>query len=470
MGINRWVGIISMVLLVGTFGLDLLTPQNLVLAILYNIPIALSTLVFSRRLTLGITAMALLANLLAGFFNAGLARSFDPVALGNRVLAALSFFLIALLSLQTARASAQAVEAKTEEEKIRLERLLRRIVEELSSSFTPELLLGHTCKLFQVLLQADGVAVMGDKPLYQWPLDWAIPPDLPSTKSITKTLWSGRSHLLAPLKPQMMLVIQNPRLTRVELVVEEIMPTLQALLGKAELFERTQLQQSEISQRNRVIGDLVYAFSHDVRTPLMANVLNMKLALEGAYGELPEAYLQTLRNGLESNEEMVKLAESLMLIARLESGPIEVPSARLDLALIIHEAMERLGNLYQERGIRLEYNGLQHLEILGREGELKRLMKNLLDNAAKFAPQGTVVWVSLGSKDQKAIIEVADQGKGVSKEVQKHLFLRFSGSREGGGSGLGLYLCKQIALAHGGDIRYQENPGGGSLFQVELPL
>lgn len=160
----------------------------------------------------------------------------------------------------------------------------------------------------------------------------------------------------------------------------------------------------------------------------------------------------------------------LLLLAQLESGEALPPKRPVDLARLVREGVERLEGLWRERRLGIRVSAPERLEILGREGDVRRMLQNLLDNAAKFAPPESEVEVRLERVGDRAVLEVADRGPGIPPEARERLFTRFSSHRAGGGKGLGLYLARQIAQSHGGSIRYLERPGGGSLFRVELPL
>ncbi|MDX2005219.1 MAG: HAMP domain-containing sensor histidine kinase [Meiothermus sp.] len=479
MGFSLWpLGLLSAALVGAVFVGDVLTPQALVFAILYNVPIALTALAFSRRLTVGMTLLALLANVAAGVTNAQQGGEPDMTAALNRALAALSFFLVAFLSLQAAQSTLRLSEVQAEERRTRRERQLRQLVEDLSGPLTPQELLEKTARLLKNFLEADTVAVMGlsggrwGERVYAAPKDWQAPAEVPtaSQKAVRETLLDARVYLLGQLRPNLVLLLQHPRLEESQRLLSELIPALQALLGKAEIFANLQNKQSEIVRRNGVIRDLVYAFSHDLRTPLMANAMSMRLALEGAYGELSEEYRRTLRNGLEANQDLLELADQLLLVARLESGEAQPPKVPLDLAQLAASAVERLRPLFDGRGIEVRLHAPARLELSGREGELHRLLQNLLDNAAKFAPPDSLVEVRVGQRQSMAVLEVVDGGQTIPPEARERLFTRFSSQRAGGGKGLGLYLARRIAEGHGGTIGYIERSGGGGMFRVELPL
>ncbi|GEM88286.1 sensor histidine kinase [Meiothermus granaticius] len=474
----RALALISALLIGGVFLADVMTPQALVVAILYNVPIALTALAFSPRFTATMTFLALLANLGAGILNAQQGGGLDATAILNRSLTALSFFLVALLSLQAAQSSGRLAEVRLEERRTKRERQLRQLVEDLSGPLTPAELLERSALVLRNFLEADAAAVVPLKGrewgprVYATPKGWATPEEVPSAsqKPVRQLILSGRIFLCGQIRPDLLLLLENIRLEGAVPFLSELIPALQALLGKAELFARLQRQQTELTHRNGVIRDLIYAFSHDLRTPLLANAMNMRLALEGAYGELSEDFRKNLKNGLEANQDLLELADQLLLVARFESGEDSPPKALLDLVKLVQEAIERLSGLWKERGLQVEVYTPERLEVAGREGELRRLVQNLLDNAARFAPPGSQVEVWLEGERGLATLSVADRGPGVPAEIRERLFTRFSSNRAGGGKGLGLYLARQIAESHGGSIRYLERPGGGSLFQVELPL
>jgi two-component system OmpR family sensor kinase len=106
---------------------------------------------------------------------------------------------------------------------------------------------------------------------------------------------------------------------------------------------------------------------------------------------------------------------------------------------------------------------------------IKQVLTNLLANAARFAPNGSVVTVRLATSNQSAKISVIDRGEGIPESLRNQVFERFyradnSRNRETGGSGLGLAIAQSIVTAHGGKIWAEETPGGGATFTFEIPL
>ncbi|MDL2344793.1 sensor histidine kinase, partial [Deinococcus sp. MIMF12] len=244
--------------------------------------------------------------------------------------------------------------------------------------------------------------------------------------------------------------------------------TLQAPLERAALLDDLRVQGERLARRGEVLQDLVYAFSHDLRTPLLANSMNMRAALRGAYGPLPETYRAALDNGLEANTELLALADQLLLLAKYESGEPggERREVKLrDLTLgVIGQLTERAG----ARGVVFEPE-LDGVSVHGLAHDLRRAVQNLLENAVKFSPPGGTVRVTLRGHGDEAVLSVTDEGPGVPPAREATLFGRFRGGGAGGGTGLGLYLTRQIADAHGGTVSYARTARAQSVLTLTLP-
>lgn len=482
-------------LAVGLF-LDLATSQELVIAIVYNIPIAFAGLANSRRLTVVMVVLALLANVAAGYSNAQAVGGVDATALLNRGIAALSFLLVGYLTWALRKASSRLTAAELDGDRAAREHSAHDINYELSGPLRPQALLERTCTVLKEHFGAEAVVVSSlenhrfTAPRSSCPEDtsfaklgetapWAVaaiptaePPVITADES-GGSLTVGR--LRRPGQPDLVVLIKEPRLAQPELLLGMILRDLEALLERSVLLENLDAQRSELEHRNTVIRDLVYAFSHDLRTPLIANAMNMRLALEGVYGELSPEFRRNLENGLHSNEDLLELADSLLLVARFESGEALGQLEPVNLTALVQEAADRLAPVFAEHRQHVVLNAPDKLRVLGRPSELRRVFQNLLDNAAKFSPPDTIIEVSLrpeadSASEQGVRFEVLDSGSGVPVGARGRLFQRFSSGRAGGGTGLGLYLAQQIVSAHGGSIGYRPRAGGGSCFSLWLPI
>jgi signal transduction histidine kinase len=131
--------------------------------------------------------------------------------------------------------------------------------------------------------------------------------------------------------------------------------------------------------------------------------------------------------------------------------------------------------LAEDKGITVECNARDSVNIEGDRARIKQVVVNLLDNAIKYTPRGGSIRLNVRASEENAIIEVADTGIGIPAAALPHIFERFfrvdeARSRDAGGAGLGLAIVKSICSAHGGNVRVESNESQGSRFKVELPL
>jgi len=188
-----------------------------------------------------------------------------------------------------------------------------------------------------------------------------------------------------------------------------------------------------------------------------------------------EDYQQILNQHLDIIERMQRIVDDLLTLARADAGLLELAQDPVDLSLLLQEVGQHHLILYAERKLLLEMDIQDELEVMGDEGQLERVIFNLLNNAYKYAPENSTVLLAAHAEDDHAVILVRDHGPGIPEEHQPMLFDRFyradsARAREHGGAGLGLAICKRIIEAHDGDIELQSRAGEGATFIIRLPL
>lgn len=240
---------------------------------------------------------------------------------------------------------------------------------------------------------------------------------------------------------------------------------LQMQIERLTLFEQVHVQRE-------LLRDLVYAFSHDLRTPITANILHSEAALSGAYGPLSPKLGQFLTQSQRANRDLLTVSDQLMLLAEYESGDLtEEAGTTVDLEAVVRSVVGDVQLRGRERGIHFELN-LHPCQVIGHAYDLRRAVQNLLENAVKFSPEHVFVRVNLRTNAQHALIEVMDQGSGVPEAQMPHLFKRFRTSTRGSGTGFGLYLARRIAERYGGTISYERSASDHpwTVFRLYLPL
>ena len=168
------------------------------------------------------------------------------------------------------------------------------------------------------------------------------------------------------------------------------------------------------------------------------------------------------------------LVDDLLLLARLDAQrPIE--RNRVDLLALASDAVHDAQAIAPKRTITMEvFDGPGTPEVLGDEARLRQVLGNLVANALQHTPETADITVRVGTDDDDAVLEVADEGPGMSQEDAQRVFERFyrtdsSRARTSGGTGLGLSIVDSLVYAHGGTVSVTTAPGQGCRFQVSLP-
>ena len=198
--------------------------------------------------------------------------------------------------------------------------------------------------------------------------------------------------------------------------------------------------------------------SHELRSPLA----RLKMAVQ-LVDDAPPAQRATLQREIATNiAELDALVEEVLLASRLDASQVLEANDQVELLGLAAEEAARVDALVQGK----------ELVVRGDERLLRRAMRNLLENARRYG--GKEIEIGVRADAGRAMVSVADRGHGVPEAFRERIFepfFRLPGHAEReGGVGLGLALVRQIALRHGGEVRCNARPGGGSLFVLSLPL
>lgn len=211
--------------------------------------------------------------------------------------------------------------------------------------------------------------------------------------------------------------------------------------------------------------------SHELRTPLAVLISEAQTTLSRERS--PQEYRETVEACLAAAQQMRRLTDRLLQLARLDAGEGRVERASLDLAECAAACVELVGPLATQRGLRLETD-LQPARIVGDSELLSQVITNLLTNGIHYnCPEGEIR-IATRMENGEGVVVVSDTGQGIGEGDLPHLFKRFfraDKSRAGahGRNGLGLAIGKAIVDAHGGRIEVASEPGKGATFTVRLP-
>jgi len=242
----------------------------------------------------------------------------------------------------------------------------------------------------------------------------------------------------------------------------------------AHIFERRSLKDSQtqleiIRQRAQFQDDFIATISHELHTPLgfIKGYTTSLLRSDTVWD--PETQHEFLTIIDEESDQLVTLIDRVLDSARLQSGsmPMEFQPVRLDS--LLRDLIMRIQSRHKE--LEIIQDIVPAPLIQADTVRLAQVFGNLLDNAIKYAP-GSKITISLRVEANKQIVTVSDHGQGIPSEHLPFLFERFyrvSGHSNKRGTGLGLFICKQIVQAHNGQISVNTSPGKGTAFVVELP-
>jgi two-component system, NtrC family, sensor histidine kinase KinB len=218
---------------------------------------------------------------------------------------------------------------------------------------------------------------------------------------------------------------------------------------------------------------------HDLRSPLTAVTTSLNIIPRLVPEENPKRaqIVSVAKSSRQVIRKMIRRVDSLLDIAKMQSGEISLDSNSFALATPAANVLDELQPLAAERGITLTFNAPEGLvNIQADEDKVERVIQNLVDNALKYTADDTTITIYAAPlEDNPAYVrvDVVDRGPGIPPDYRERLFDRYvqvqgqRGTRRG--VGLGLTFCRLVVEAHGGRIWVEENPGGGSVFSFTLP-
>lgn len=227
-------------------------------------------------------------------------------------------------------------------------------------------------------------------------------------------------------------------------------------------------------EMDRLRDDFIATLTHDLRTPLLAAIQTLQFFLDGTLGDISDRQKTLLDTMKKSNEDMLGLVNALLEVYKYESGKLNLCKTTFSLKNFVEDCIAQVQPLADKKeiSISVEYVDTDEADITADRNELRRVLLNLCGNALNHTPNGGEIEISALNKESDLILNVKDTGIGIPKNDITKLFKRFSqgtSKKRSAGTGLGLYLSRQIVEAHDGKIWAESEVSKGSVFSVLIP-
>jgi signal transduction histidine kinase len=318
--------------------------------------------------------------------------------------------------------------------------------------------------------------VLDGKLVYRSSMD---PPRYPEEKDLLAL--GLRSRVLAPLQvgPRTIGMLGVVRAEVDAFTPEDV--ELVALLGRLvatavqniRSYEAERSTADELRRLSALRADFVSLVSHELRSP-MAAVIGAARTLQGRWRELTAEQRQSFLALIgDETSRLATLIGDVLDTSRIEAGTFSFTFSDVDLGELVRDVVAAAAIGQDEVRVEAEVNGTLP-RVRGDRERLRQVIQNLVDNAVKYSSAGGEVRVSASASDGRVRVDVRDEGPGIPHEDQKLIFEKFGRSSAGGGAkpgtGLGLFIARSIAEAHGGSLEVESAPAQGAVFKLELPV
>lgn len=283
-----------------------------------------------------------------------------------------------------------------------------------------------------------------------------------------QTLIENRSPLLAQLT-------RNLRRDGLEVMCEWTVTPLVNPDGRILSLVAQGRDMSGQLEAERMKKEFTSTLSHELRTPLTSIIGSLQLVNTGVIGDVDENVRELTTIAERNGQRLLDLINDLLDIEKIRSGKFEIVPETLAIDEVLKEALLLNRAFAEHYKVELMASGsLPSTCIRADRKRLLQVLTNLISNAAKFSPEGEVVELRLQDQGRSLRISVQDRGPGIPPEFRAKIFTRFSqadsaATRQKGGTGLGLAICKHLMDMMNGQIGFDERPGGGSVFWIDIP-
>lgn len=255
---------------------------------------------------------------------------------------------------------------------------------------------------------------------------------------------------------------------------------IRSVLKEVEQRERLEVLTAELEAANEKLKELdklksefLSFASHQVKSPMNVVKGFATLIYDGTYGQVPDKVKETAEKIKESADRMIALVDNLLDLRKIEEGKMEIKLESTAVDQLVSEVVDELKPLADKKKLIINYNKpTQEIKTRLDPQKFRQVIQNLIENSIKYTDTGSVI-INIENKDGSVLISIADTGHGIPVELLPHLFEQYQ--RDASlkdkieGTGLGLFIAKQIILGHKGEIWAEsEGPGKGSRFYVKI--
>lgn len=243
-------------------------------------------------------------------------------------------------------------------------------------------------------------------------------------------------------------------------------------IGKVVVFH-------DISREKRIErmkSEFVSIAAHQLRTPLATISWTLKMIIDGTLGSISEKQKEVLERSYQSAQSLLRLVNDLLNVTKIEEGKILTNMTEVSLANIAKSLLERYKTEITNKNLKIELKSDRDLPtVLVDRSKIELVIQNLIENAIKYTKENGYVRINISKKNNQVIFSVQDTGIGIPKEQQEKVFTKFFRASNASkitkeGTGLGLYVSKNIVEAHNGKMWFESEENKGSTFYFSLPL
>lgn len=262
--------------------------------------------------------------------------------------------------------------------------------------------------------------------------------------------------------------IGDPKIVAlVVLVIAFVLLILDFIITRS--FER-------IAEASRMKTEFISVVSHQLRSPLTNLRYSLELLISGKLGKIRGKKLEYFKILEENTQRMGDLINDLLTVSRIETGKLPMKKEEISLGVLTKKVILKFKPLADASNVKVEFRAHKNLpKILSDSLWLEQIVENLLDNAIRYIKNKGEVKIRIRRGDKKIYFEIQDNGVGIPKEEQKFIFQKFFRSEnvlkyQTDGSGLGLYITKQILKLLGGEVGFSSKENKGSTFWFTMPI